>query len=107
MLQPLITSFNESLYIQLIVENFICLLRRDRTTGQKIDIIWSMKPTDLEFSICEVSGPPNKRDHMHFFKDKIKIGKMLKVIINRIVRKYGCRNAKLCSLKNLWFTVLL
>src|SRR5688572_10886952 len=71
----------------------------DRTPGRKIDVIWSMKPTDLEFSICEVSGPPNKQDHMHFFKDKIKIGKMLKVIINRIVRKYGCRNVKLCSLK--------
>ncbi|CAG8660794.1 4672_t:CDS:10 [Ambispora leptoticha] len=25
----------------------------DRSAGRKIDIIWSMKPTDLEFSICE------------------------------------------------------
>ncbi|CAG8586740.1 7343_t:CDS:10 [Acaulospora morrowiae] len=32
----------------------------DRTTGRKIDVIWSMKPTDLEFSIREISGPPNK-----------------------------------------------
>ncbi|CAG8534871.1 6781_t:CDS:2, partial [Acaulospora morrowiae] len=44
--------------------------------------------TDLEFSIGEISGPPNQLDHSHFFKDKIKIAKMLKVIINRIV-KYG------------------
>ncbi|CAG8611882.1 1037_t:CDS:10, partial [Paraglomus brasilianum] len=51
----------------------------NRNSGRKIDIIWCMKPTDLEFSICEVSGPPNKRDHRHFFTDKIKIAKMLKI----------------------------
>ncbi|CAG8700683.1 1399_t:CDS:10, partial [Dentiscutata erythropus] len=61
----------------------------DRNFGRKIDIIWSMKPTDLEFSIGEISGPPNQLDHSHFFNDKIKIAKMLKVIINRIVKKYG------------------
>ena len=27
----------------------------DRNSGRKIDIIWSMKPTDLEFSVGEVS----------------------------------------------------
>ena len=31
-----------------------------RNSGRKIDIIWSMKPTDLEFSIGEISGPPNQ-----------------------------------------------
>ncbi|CAB5379764.1 unnamed protein product [Rhizophagus irregularis] len=45
------------------------------------------------------SGAPNKRDHTHFFKDKIKIGKMLKVMIDRIVRKYDAENAKLHSLR--------
>jgi len=48
----------------------------NRNSGRKIDIIWCMKPTDLEFSICEVSGPLNKRDHRHFFTDKIKIAKI-------------------------------
>ncbi|CAG8625310.1 7151_t:CDS:10 [Ambispora gerdemannii] len=61
----------------------------DRNVGRKIDIIWSMKLTDLEFSIGEISGPPNQLDHSHFFNDKIKIAKMLKVSINRIVKKYG------------------
>lgn len=61
----------------------------DRNSGRKIDIIWSMKPTDLEFSIGEVSGPPNQHNHTHYFNDKLKIAKMLKVIFNRIVKKYG------------------
>ncbi|CAG8719218.1 2383_t:CDS:10 [Funneliformis caledonium] len=71
----------------------------DRSAGRKIDIIWSMKPTDLEFSICEVSGPPNQHNHTHFFNDKLKIAKMLKVILNRIVRKYGSVGINLTSLK--------
>ena len=71
----------------------------DRNAGRKIDIIWSMKPTDLEFSISEVSGPPNQHNHTHFFNDKLKIAKMLKVIFNRIVRKYGGAGMNLSSLK--------
>ncbi|GET57676.1 hypothetical protein GLOIN_2v1612991 [Rhizophagus irregularis DAOM 181602=DAOM 197198] len=72
---------------------------KDRSAGQKIDIIWSIKPTDLEFSICEVSGPPNQHSHTHFFNDKLKIAKMLKVIFNRIIRKYGSVGINLTSLK--------
>ncbi|RHZ56089.1 hypothetical protein Glove_406g53 [Diversispora epigaea] len=45
----------------------------DRNAGRKIDIIWSMKPTDLEFSISEISGPPNKLDHSHFLMTKLKL----------------------------------
>lgn len=71
----------------------------DRNAGRKIDIIWSMKPTDLEFSISEVSGPPNQHSHTHFFNDKLKIAKMLKIIFNRIVRKYGGVSMNLSSLK--------
>ncbi|CAG8561490.1 14197_t:CDS:10 [Funneliformis caledonium] len=71
----------------------------DRNAGRKIDIIWSMKPTDFEFSICEVSGPPNQHNHTHFFNDKLKIAKMLKVILNRIVIKYGGAGMNLSSLK--------
>jgi hypothetical protein len=56
--------------------------KKNRIPGQKIDVIWSIKLTDLEFSICKVSGPPNKQNYMYLFKDKIKIRKMLKVIIN-------------------------
>ncbi|CAI2191016.1 17188_t:CDS:10 [Funneliformis geosporum] len=70
-----------------------------RNAGRKIDIIWSMKPTDFEFSICEVSGPPNQHNHTHFFNDKLKIAKMLKVILNRIVIKYGGAGMNLSSLK--------
>jgi hypothetical protein len=71
----------------------------DRSAGRKIDIIWTMKPTDLEFSISEVSGPPNQHNHTHFFNDKLKIAKMLKIIINRIVRKYGGAGMNLGLLK--------
>ena len=58
-----------------------------------------MKPTDLEFSISEVSGPPNQPNHTHFFNDKLKIAKMLKVIFDRIVRKYGGAGMNLSLLK--------
>ena len=36
---------------------------------------------------------------LHLFKDKIKIAKMLKVIINRIVRKYGGAGMNLSLVK--------
>lgn len=68
-------------------------------TGNKVDIIWTLKSTDLEFSVGEVSGPPNQRDHPHFFGDKLKIAMMLKIIINRIVRKHGGAGVKLGLLK--------
>ncbi|GET03569.1 hypothetical protein GLOIN_2v1884965 [Rhizophagus clarus] len=47
------------------------------------------KPTDLKFSISDVSKPLNQHNHMHFFNDKLKIAKMLKVIFNRIVKMYS------------------
>ncbi|CAG8815930.1 22767_t:CDS:2, partial [Gigaspora margarita] len=55
----------------------------DRNFGRKIDIIWSMKSSDLEFAVGEISGPPNKINHAHFFNDKIKIAKMLKELLER------------------------
>jgi hypothetical protein len=61
----------------------------DRSSGRKIDVVWATKSAKIEFAISEVSGPPNQRQHSHFFTDKIKIGKMLKIMINRIVRVYG------------------
>ncbi|CAG8729971.1 17906_t:CDS:2, partial [Funneliformis caledonium] len=73
--------------------------KESRVVGNKVDIIWSLKSTDLEITVGEVSGPPNQRDHPHFFGDKLKIAKMLKVIINRIVRKHDGTGVKLCSLK--------
>ncbi|KAG9300777.1 hypothetical protein G9A89_023575 [Geosiphon pyriformis] len=60
-----------------------------RSIGRKIDIIWTTKPPKLEFAIAEISGPPNQHQHSHFFEDKIKIAKMLKIMLNRIVRLYG------------------
>ncbi|KAF0500566.1 hypothetical protein F8M41_020282 [Gigaspora margarita] len=71
----------------------------DRNFGRKIDIIWSMKSSDLEFAVGEISGPPNKINHAHFFNDKIKIAKMLKVIINRIVNKFGGTSINLKLIK--------
>jgi len=50
---------------------------KDRSSGRKIDIVWTTSPK-LEFAIGEVSGPPNQRQHPHFFGDKLKIAKMLK-----------------------------
>src|SRR5437764_8133992 len=61
----------------------------ERSSGRKIDVVWATKPPKVEFAISEVSGPPNQRQHSHFFGDKIKIGKMLKIMMNRIVRVYG------------------
>ncbi|CAG8554338.1 891_t:CDS:10, partial [Acaulospora morrowiae] len=61
----------------------------DRSSGRKIDAVWATKPPKVEFAICEVSGPPNQRLHSHYFTDKIKIGKMLKIVLNRIARVYG------------------
>lgn len=66
----------------------------------KVDIIWSIKSSDLEFSVGEISGPPNQLNHTHFFNDKIKITKILKVIINKIARKY--RGAEDLSLMKLY-----
>ncbi|CAB4493085.1 unnamed protein product [Rhizophagus irregularis] len=73
--------------------------KESREVGRKVDIIWSLKSTDLEFTVGEVSGPPNQRSHPRFFSDKLKIAKMLKIIINRIVRKHCGTGVKLSSLK--------
>ncbi|CAI2171182.1 3253_t:CDS:10 [Funneliformis geosporum] len=70
----------------------------ERSSGRKIDIIWTTMPK-LEFAIGEVSGPPNQRQHPHFFGDKLKIAKMLKVMLNRIVRMYGGIGDSLSLLK--------
>jgi hypothetical protein len=53
----------------------------------------------LEFAIGEVSGPPNQHQHPHFFGDKLKIAKMLKVMLNRIVRVYEGIGESLSLLK--------
>jgi hypothetical protein len=70
----------------------------DRSSGRKIDIVWTTLPK-LEFAIGEVSGPPNQRQHSHFFGDKLKIAKMLKVMLNRIVRVYEGIGESLSLLK--------
>jgi hypothetical protein len=77
----------------------------NRSVGRKIDIVWSTKPPRLEFAIGEISGPPNQHQHSHFFDDKIKIAKMLKVMLNRIVRIYGgtCASLKMLKLYGLQF----
>ncbi|PKY42340.1 hypothetical protein RhiirA4_83202 [Rhizophagus irregularis] len=73
----------------------------ERSSGRKIDVVWATKPPKVEFAIGEVSGPPNQRQHSHFFTDKIKIGKMLKIMLNRIVRVYG-GNSSIFSLLKLY-----
>ncbi|CAG8565581.1 5456_t:CDS:1, partial [Paraglomus occultum] len=70
----------------------------DRSSGRKIDIVWATSPK-LEFAIGEISGPPNQRQHPHFFGDKLKIAKMLKVVLNRIVRINGGVRESLSMLK--------
>lgn len=70
----------------------------DRSSGRKIDIVWTTLPK-LEFAIGEVSGPPNQHQHPHFFGDKLKIAKMLKVMLNRIVRVYEGIGESLSLLK--------
>ena len=53
----------------------------------------------LEFAIREVSGLLNQCQHLHFFEDKLKIAKILKVMLNRIVRIYGGIGESLSLLK--------
>ncbi|PKC69267.1 hypothetical protein RhiirA1_504835 [Rhizophagus irregularis] len=81
------------LFVQVTMERVVCGIDlRDTLT------ISDMAKIESPNSQLR-SGAPNKRDHTHFFKDKIKIGKMLKVMIDRIVRKYDAENAKLHSLR--------
>ncbi|POG60048.1 hypothetical protein GLOIN_2v1487330 [Rhizophagus irregularis DAOM 181602=DAOM 197198] len=81
------------LFVQVIMERVVCGIDlRDTLTISDMAKIESPN-----FQLW--SGAPNKRDYTHFFKDKIKIGKMLKVMIDRIVRKYEAENAKLHSLR--------
>ncbi|KAF0485240.1 hypothetical protein F8M41_022852 [Gigaspora margarita] len=70
----------------------------DRSSGRKIDIVWTTSPK-IEFAIGEVSGPPNRRHHPHFLGDKLKIAKMLKVMLNKIVRIIGGVGESLSLLK--------
>ncbi|CAG8829522.1 1553_t:CDS:1, partial [Dentiscutata erythropus] len=69
------------------------------SNGRKIDIVWATKPLKIEFAIAEISGPPNEHQHSHYFSDKIKIAKMLKIMLNRIVRVYGGAKTNLNLLK--------
>ncbi|CAH1756958.1 10787_t:CDS:2 [Entrophospora sp. SA101] len=66
-----------------------------QSTGRKIDIVWCIEPIKLEFAIGEISSSPNQRCHSHFFDDKLKIAKMLKVMLNKIVRTYGGNSSML------------
>nr|CAG8438067.1 4031_t:CDS:2 [Entrophospora candida] len=66
-----------------------------RSTGRKIDIVWCIEPIKLEFAIGEISGSPNQRCHSHFFDDKLKIAKVLKVMLNKIVRTYSSNSSML------------
>ncbi|CAI2195991.1 19977_t:CDS:2, partial [Funneliformis geosporum] len=65
----------------------------------EIDAVWATKPPKVEFAICEVSGPPNQRQNSHFFTDKIKIRKMVKIMLNRIVRVFGGNSSIFILLK--------
>ncbi|CAG8576428.1 7688_t:CDS:2 [Cetraspora pellucida] len=73
--------------------------KKNRSNGRKIDIVWATRPLKIEFAIAEISGPPNEHQHSHYFSDKIKIAKMLKVMLNRIVRIYGGVKTNLNLLK--------
>ncbi|CAG8493516.1 3880_t:CDS:10 [Gigaspora margarita] len=66
------------------------------SNGRKIDIVWATKPLKIEFAIAEISGPPNEYQNFHYFSDKIKI---VKVMLNRIVRIYGGVKTNLNLLK--------
>ncbi|CAG8598552.1 10660_t:CDS:2 [Cetraspora pellucida] len=70
-----------------------------RSNGRKIDIVWATKPLKIEFAIAEISGPPNEHQHSHYFSDKIKVAKMVKVMLNRIVRVYGSAKTNLNLLR--------
>lgn len=53
----------------------------------------------LEFTIEEVSGPPDQRQHPYYFGDKLKIAKILKVMLNRTVWVYEGIGESLSLLK--------
>nr|CAG8487084.1 5887_t:CDS:2 [Entrophospora candida] len=45
--------------------------KEDSNSGRKIDIIWSIKSTDLEFSVGEVSGPLNQHNEVVIYEMSI------------------------------------
>ncbi|CAG8818087.1 29650_t:CDS:10 [Gigaspora margarita] len=101
-MQSLFQKLREDMKISLFAsaEDFDLIKNdeEDRSSGRKIDIVWTTSPK-IEFAIGEVSGPPNRRHHPHFFGDKLKIAKMLKVMLNRIVRIIGGVGESLSLLK--------
>ncbi|CAH1767888.1 15078_t:CDS:2, partial [Entrophospora sp. SA101] len=59
---------------------------KNRSPGRKIDTIITLREEDEDFSVIEVSGPPLKKNWSHFKSDRMKISKMLKTLINRLVK---------------------
>ncbi|CAJ0849040.1 3206_t:CDS:2, partial [Entrophospora sp. SA101] len=59
---------------------------KNRSPGRKINTIITLREEDEEFSVIEVSGPPSKKNWSHFKSDRMKISKMLKTLINRLVK---------------------
>nr|CAG8582952.1 5054_t:CDS:2 [Entrophospora candida]CAG8604627.1 7200_t:CDS:2 [Entrophospora candida] len=59
-----------------------------RNHGNKIDLIFSIAELQLELSVLEVSGSPTNSDHSHYIGDRNKLAKMLKIILNYIIKKH-------------------
>ncbi|CAG8480808.1 12853_t:CDS:2 [Ambispora gerdemannii] len=74
-----------------------------RSSGEKIDMIVTLREEDEEFSVTVVSGSPTEKNWNHFKGDRMKIMKMLKSLMNRfaelrpgsdirLVRLYGLQS---------------
>ena len=99
----LIKKFNllsDKISLFALIEDYDLTKNNDEDCSSrwKIDIIWTTLPK-LEFAIGKVSSLHNQYQHSHFFSDKLKIAKMLKVLLNRIVQIYKGIGKNLSLLK--------
>ncbi|CAI2184825.1 10933_t:CDS:10, partial [Funneliformis geosporum] len=69
-----------------------------RSPRKKIDAIIILKEKDEEFSVIEVSGPPLKSDWTYFKGNRMKIVKMLKTLMNRLVKLRPNLNIRMLKL---------
>ncbi|CAJ0650622.1 6663_t:CDS:2 [Entrophospora sp. SA101] len=83
----------------LILKNELLVEDNHWNPGNKIDAIVDTLVVPLEISIIEVSGSPLDPDHTHYVGDRKKIAKMLKIMLNYIIKRYPGDLDKLRGIK--------
>ncbi|CAG8477864.1 34077_t:CDS:2, partial [Racocetra persica] len=72
-----------------------------RSPGKKIDTIIKLREENEEFSVIEISELPMKNDWSHYKGDRLKIGKMLKTIMNHFAEMNPSSDITLIKLYGL------